>query len=330
MVDYQELRAKIESLVDPGYKKQIGKVDGLKKLTVGPTGIVDVVIALKYPNSKDEIDFKIELTKLVKLELGFPGIKITFEKNEFLEKDEKKITYIGIASGKGGVGKSTFTANLAYSLTRLGKKVGIIDADVYGATIADIYGIPFEKPTATANELMIPPSASGIEIISTAFFVEDNKPVMWRGPMIGKLLEHYFNGVKWADNTDYVLIDLPPGTGDAALDINRFAPDAKMIIITTPHINASNVALKAGLGAVQIGHELIGVVENMSYYHNTCNNKKEFIFGEGGGELVSHRLSVPLLGQIPINQPDEGFIYEADEEVGKIYDEIAEMIIHLI
>ena len=103
-----------------------------------------------------------------------------------------------------------------------------------------------------------------------------------------------------------------------------------MIIITTPHINASNVALKAGLGAVQIGHELIGVVENMSYYHNTCNNKKEFIFGEGGGELVSHRLSVPLLGQIPINQPDEGFIYEADEEVGKIYDEIAEMIIHLI
>ena len=112
MVDYQELRSKIEALVDPGYKKQISKVDGLKKLTVGPTGIVDVVIALKYPGSKDE----------------------------------KKITYLGIASGKGGVGKSTFTANLAYSLTRLGKKVGIIDADVYGATIADIYGIPFEKP----------------------------------------------------------------------------------------------------------------------------------------------------------------------------------------
>lgn len=330
MTDYQTLKLEIEKLVDPGYNKPIGEIDGLKKLTVGPTGVVEVEIGLKTLGTKDEIDVKINLTRLVKIDLGFPGIKISFVRNEFVPQGEKQITYIGIASGKGGVGKSTFTANLAYALTRLGKKVGIIDADVYGATIADIYGIPDAKPTGTSEDLMVPPSSYGVEIISTAFFVEEGKPVMWRGPMLGKLLNHYFYGVDWDKKTDYVLVDLPPGTGDTALDINKYAPQTKMIIITTPHINASHVALKAGLGAIQIGHELLGVVENMSYYFNECSQQKEYLFGEGGGEIVAHRLSVPLLGQIPLNQPDEGYLYEADEPVGKVYDELAKTVIELI
>lgn len=327
MTHYETLKQEIEKLIDPGYNKPLGEVKGVKKLTVGPTGVVDVEIGLKQLGTKDEIDFKIKLTKLVKVDLAFPGIKITFVRNDFVPKGEKQIQYIGIASGKGGVGKSTFTANLAYAMTRLGKQVGIIDADVYGATIADIYGISDAKPTGTSEDLMVPPRAFNVEIISTAFFVEAGKPVMWRGPMLGKLLNHYFYGVEWDLNTDYVLVDLPPGTGDTALDINKYAPQTKMIVITTPHINAAGVALKAGLGALQIGHDLIGVVENMSYYLNTCNNQKEYLFGEGGGEVVAERLGVQLLGQIPLNQPKQGYLYESDEYVGQVYDYLAKKII---
>lgn len=327
MTNYEVLKQDIEKLIDPGYKKTLGEVEGLKKLTVGPTGVVDLTIGLKQLGTKDEQNFKIELTKLVKITHKFPGIKIEFVRNEFVPKGEKKIVYIGIASGKGGVGKSTVTANLAYALTRLGKKVGIIDADVYGATIADIYGIADAKPTGTTEDMMVPPSSRNIEIISTSFFVEGGKPVMWRGPMLGKLLNHYFYGVDWDKNTDFVLVDLPPGTGDTALDINQYAPQTKMVIVTTPHLNASSVALKAGLGARKIGHELIGVIENMSYYYNKYSKEKEYLFGQGGGELVAKNLEIDLLGKIPLNQPKSGYLYESDEINGQEYDRLAKVLL---
>ena len=155
---------------------------------------------------------------------------------------------------------------------------------------------------------------------------------MWRGPMLGKMLSHYFGGgVKWADDTDYVLIDLPPGTGDVALDINKFAKHTKMLIVTTPHPNAAHVAVKAGLGAQQIGHEVIGVVENMSYFMNTCNNKREYIFGSGGGDSVSLTLGVKLLSQIPIGQPnDQAYVFQKNEPSGIIYDQLASQVIDLL
>ncbi len=327
MTNYEILKKDIENLIDPGFQKTLGEVEALKKLTIGPTGVVEVIIALKQLGTKDEQDFKIALTKLVKITHKFPGIKIEFVRNDFIPKGEKRIIYLGIASGKGGVGKSTVTANLAYALTRLGKKVGIIDADVYGATIADIYGIADAKPTGTTEDMMVPPSSRNIEIISTSFFVEGGKPVMWRGPMLGKLLNHYFYGVDWDKNTDFVLVDLPPGTGDTALDINQYAPQTKMIIITTPHTNASHVALKAGLGARKIGHELIGVIENMSYYYNKYSKEKEYLFGQGGGELVAESLGIDLLGKIPLNQPKEGYLYESDEPIGIIYDDLAKTVL---
>lgn len=329
MTNYNELKSRIEALIDPGFNLSLKETKGLIKLTVGPTGIVEVEIALKETQTESERDFKIALTKLVKLDLGFPGIKVNFIRSEFIPAGERRIIYIGIASGKGGVGKSTVTANLAYALSRLGKKVGIVDADVYGASIADIYEIPDAKPTGTSEDFMFPPKSKGVEIISTAFFVEKGAPVMWRGPMLGKLLNHFFTGVKWHEKTDYILIDLPPGTGDTALDVQKYAPQTKMLIVTTPHINASNVALKAGLGAKKIGHELIGVVENMSYYLNPVNNEKDYIFGQGGGKLVSEQLEIDLLQEIPINQPKEGFLYEEFEVNGKIYNELAEKVIKL-
>ncbi len=330
MTSYNELKEKIESLIDVGYNETLKETGGLKKLTVGPTGVVDVEIALKETGTKSELDFKINLTRLVKIDLAFPGIKVNFVRNAYVPKGERKIVYLGIASGKGGVGKSTVTANLAYALSRLGKKVGIVDADVYGASIADIYEIPDAKPTGTREDSMEPPKSRGIQIISTAFFVEKDQPVMWRGPMLGKLLDHFFTGVEWDEEIDFILIDLPPGTGDTALDVQKFAPQTKMVIVTTPHINASSVALKAGIGAEKIGHELVGVIENMSYYLNPVNNEKDYIFGQGGGKLVSEKLGVELLIEIPINQPKQGFLYEEDEPIGQKYNKLANKIIGLV
>jgi ATP-binding protein involved in chromosome partitioning len=324
---YDELRSRLEAIIDPSLGLPLGRVSGIKKLVIGPTGVVELEINLK-DRKKDEAAVKIQIVKMVKVELGFPGIKVEFFDSNFLNEGEKEIKYLAIASGKGGVGKSTVTANLAYALTRLGKKVGIIDADVYGPSIPHILKLAIKPLSSTKDEKMIPLSIDDIEAISTEYFMPPNKPVMWRGPMLGKLLTHFFNGVKWNEEIDIILIDLPPGTGDVAIDVKTYVPKSKVLVVTTPHINASYVAAKAGFGAIQIGHEVIGVVENMSYYLNPANQKREFIFGEGGGVSVAEKLGVSLFGQIPIGQPQSGdFIFQAKEEQGKIYQSIAEKVI---
>jgi ATP-binding protein involved in chromosome partitioning len=327
MITYDALREQIESIIDPSFGQTLGEVNGIKKLVVGPTGVVELEIYLK-DLKKDESKIKLEIIKLVKITLGFPGIKVDFFESDYLPEGQREIKYLAIASGKGGVGKSTVTANLAVALNQLGKKVGIIDADVYGPSIPHILGLEIKPLRSTPDEKMIPLSKHGIEAISTEYFMPPNKPVMWRGPMLGKLLTHFFNGVQWQDQIDIILIDLPPGTGDVALDVKTYVPKSKVLVVTTPHTNASFVAAKAGFGAKQIGHELIGVVENMSHYLNPCNQKREFIFGQGGGLDVSKKLEVPLLVQIPIGQPMDGsYIFSEKEEQGKIYHELAKKVI---
>ncbi len=327
MTSYDDLRKKIEEINDPGFKKPFGEVNGIKKLVVGPTGVAELEIYLK-DKAKYEQQVKIEIIKLVKIELGFPGIKIEFLESEFVPEGEKPMKYLAIASGKGGVGKSSVTANLAAALIRKGKKVGIIDADVYGPSIPNVLQLEVKPLSSTADEKMIPLNKNGIEVISTEFFMPPEKPLMWRGPMLGKMLVHFFNGVKWQDDIDLILIDLPPGTGDVALDVKSYVPKSKIMVVTTPHINASSIAVKAGIGAQNIGHEVIGVVENMSYYLNTCNQKREFIFGEGGGDAVAKKLGVPVFGQVPIGQPLDGsFIFGGKEEAGKVYNLIADEVI---
>lgn len=327
MLSYDELKKRIGQLKDPVLDKPLVEVRGIKKLVIGPTGVVEAEIFVK-DKLKNEQKLKIEIIKLVKVEAGFPGIKIDFFESEFVPEGEKPIKYLAIASGKGGVGKSTVTANLAQALVRQGKKVGIIDADVYGASIPYVLQLPTTPLTSTNDELMIPLQKNGIEVISTEFFMPGEKPLMWRGPMLGKMLVHFFNGTKWQDDIDIILIDLPPGTGDVALDVKTYVPKSKVLVVTTPHINAASVAVKAGIGAQNIGHEVIGVVENMSYYLNTCSNTREFIFGQGGGQTVAKKLGVPVIGQVPIGQPqDQSFIFQGNETIGKAYDEIAVEII---
>ncbi|MDL2292707.1 Mrp/NBP35 family ATP-binding protein, partial [Acholeplasma sp. OttesenSCG-928-E16] len=194
--------------------------------------------------------------------------------------------------------------------------------------IPQILNVPKQQVQTDDNEAMIPLVGEGIEVMSVYFFMGD-KPLLWRGPMLGKMLDHFFHGVKWADGTEVVIIDLPPGTGDVTIDVQRMLPQTKVLVVTTPHVNASVVAFKAGTGSIELGHEIIGVVENMSYYVNPVSKAREHIFGEGGGLIVASKLQTDLLAQIPIGQPKrEGqFTYENDEENGIIYDRLAKKVI---
>lgn len=323
---YDDLKKRLGEVIDPGFDQPLKDVRGIKKLVVGPTGVVECEIYLK-DKAKHEQKVRIEIIRLVKIEAGFPGIKIDFFESEYVPEGEKLVKYLAIASGKGGVGKSTVTANIAAALIRAGKKVGIIDADVYGASIPYVLELPSKPLSATKDELMIPLEKDGIEVISTEFFMPPERPLMWRGPMLGKMLIHFFNGVKWQDDIDIILIDLPPGTGDVALDVKQYVPRSKILVVTTPHSNASSVAVKAGFGAQQIGHEVIGVVENMSYFFNECNQKRVYIFGEGGGQTVAKKLGTDVLGQIPIGQPQSGHLFTGSEPIGKAFDEIAQKVI---
>ena len=241
-----------------------------------------------------------------------------------------KVEFISIASGKGGVGKSTVSVNLAIALARLGKKVGLIDADIYGFSVPDMMGI--EKTPVVRGDTIIPVERFGVKVISMGFFVEENMPVVWRGPMLGKVLDQFFRDVEWGD-LDYLLLDLPPGTGDVALDIHQMLPASKEIVVTTPHPTAAFVAARAGAMALQTDHEVLGVIENMSWFESKETGKKEYLFGQGGGPKLAEELQVPLLGQIPLGQPDWNeadfapSVYLEDHPTGKIYGDIAETIL---
>jgi ATP-binding protein involved in chromosome partitioning len=242
-------------------------------------------------------------------------------------------TFIAVASGKGGVGKSTVSVNLAVSLARLGKKVGIIDADIYGFSVPDMMGIT--KRPVVRGEKIIPVERKGVKVISMGFFVEDNSPVIWRGPMLGKMLNNFFNEVEWGD-LDYLVLDLPPGTGDVALDVHTMLPHCKEIIVTTPHPTAAFVAARAGAMALRTEHEVLGVIENMSYFESKVTGEKEYVFGKGGGEKLAEDLQTSLLGKIPLGQPDwndDDFapsVYDESHPTGKIYNEIAKRVIDAI
>ncbi|MFO3720119.1 chromosome partitioning protein ParA [Staphylococcus felis] len=241
------------------------------------------------------------------------------------------LEFIAIASGKGGVGKSTVAVNLAVSLAREGKRVGLIDADIYGFSVPDMMGID-EKP-GIEGKTVIPVERHGVKVISMAFFVEENAPVIWRGPMLGKMLTNFFTEVKWGD-LDYLVLDLPPGTGDVALDVHTMLPSSKEIIVTTPHPTAAFVAARAGAMAKHTDHSILGVIENMSYFESKETGNKEYVFGQGGGQKLAEELGVDLLGQLPLGQPTwepadfSPSVYQPEDQIGKIYQSMAQKIIN--
>jgi len=237
---------------------------------------------------------------------------------------------ISVISGKGGVGKSTVSANLAVSLARQGKTVGLIDFDIYGSSIPNMMNISYGPKSM--NNKIVPVESHGVKIMSMGFIVKNNDPVVWRGPMLGKVVEQFINDVIWGE-LDYAIIDMPPGTGDVAMDVNRLIPSSHQILVTTPHPTASHVAERAGKMASNNNHEVLGVVENMSYFQPPDSETKYYIFGKGGSEKLADTLGTEVIAKIPIIAPKEGdfepSIYREGSPLYQKYMELAQKVTEL-
>ncbi|MDQ2754523.1 MAG: Mrp/NBP35 family ATP-binding protein [Actinomycetota bacterium] len=215
--------------------------------------------------------------------------------NPFADRSSRT-RVLGISSGKGGVGKSSITVNLAISLAKAGHDVAVLDADVYGFSIPGMLGI--DADPAVRDEKMIPPVAYGVRCMSIGFFVDEDQPVMWRGPMLHKALEQFLVDVDW-ESPDFLLIDMPPGTGDVALSMAQYLPTSEVYVVTTPQAAARRVAQRTAYMAKKIHLPLRGVIENMSWFTGDDGTRYE-LFGKGGGEQLAAELGVPLLGQVPL------------------------------
>jgi len=346
MLTKEEVIELLNPVKDPFIHRTLEETDGIKQITIKEDKKhVSVKIAISKTNTAEQMQLQQELVGILKKN-GASTVGLRFEQlpDEVIQKyqpaaeAEKEKTlmggskqphFIAVSSGKGGVGKSTVTVNLAMSLMRLGKKVGVIDADIYGFSVPDMMGV--EQRPAVRGEKIIPVERFGVKVISMGFFVEDNSPIIWRGPMLGKMLSSFFKEVEWGD-LDYLLLDLPPGTGDIAMDVHELLPTCKEVIVTTPHPTAAFVAARAGQMALKTNHEILGVVENMAYYQSK-SGEKEYVFGRGGGDKLAEVLDTKVLGRLPLKQPYEEedefapSIYQQDHPLGKEYHLIASKIV---
>src|SRR5690625_4815340 len=347
MLTKEEIIELLNPVKDPFIHRTLEETDGIKEIKIKEDKKhVSVKVGISKTNTGEQMQLQQEIVGILKKN-GASTVGLRFEQlpDEIIQKyqpaaeaDKEKTLmggskqphFIAVSSGKGGVGKSTVTVNLAMSLMRLGKKVGIIDADIYGFSVTDMMGI--ENIPAVRGEKIIPVERFGIKVISMGFFVEDNSPIIWRGPMLGKMLNNFFNEVEWGD-LDYLLLDLPPGTGDIAMDVHELLPTCKEVIVTTPHPTAAFVAARAGQMALKTDHNILGVIENMAYFESKETGKKEYVFGSGGGDNLADVLKTKVLGRLALNQPylDEDVfapsIYQEDHPIGKEYHLIASKIV---
>ena len=359
MIDKEQVLKALRHLEDPTYRKSVVELNLIRDVLVKQSN-VSLTFVMTVDDEAKENRFREKVKEALEA-IGAENIHIRFRKIADHEKAEIEgkwpgrqaahtsspaeraqgpallsadsgITFIAIASGKGGVGKSSVTVNLAAALARKGKKVGIIDADIYGFSVPDMMGIE-ERPKLENNRIL-PVERFGVKVISTGFFVQDNAPVIWRGPMLSKMLRNFFSEVNWGE-LDYMLLDLPPGTGDVALDVHHMIPHSKEIIVTTPHATAAFVAARAGAMALQTKHEILALVENMSYYECESCGRKDYIFGRGGGAKLAEELHTELLAQIPLGAPDNHIsepdfspsVYKSDSPTGRLYNELADKVI---
>ncbi|MFJ3956334.1 Mrp/NBP35 family ATP-binding protein [Arthrobacter sp. NPDC090010] len=315
------LRA-LDTVIDPELRKPITELGMVDSVEVDRDGIVDLRVLLTIQGCplRDTItsdagnalgavagvrEVRVELAVMtpeqrqkLKEQLRGPGGErgIPFSRPGNLTK------VFAVTSGKGGVGKSSVTVNLACALAARGLRVGIVDADVHGFSVPGLMGIT-QSPTRV-DEMILPPVAHGVKVISIGMFVQGNTPVAWRGPMLHRALEQFLSEVYFGD-LDYLFLDLPPGTGDIAISVSQLLPDAQVLVVTTPQAAAADVAERSGTVSTQTGQRVAGVVENMSYFDAPGGERLE-VFGSGGGETLSRRLSetlgyaVPLLGRLPL------------------------------
>jgi ATP-binding protein involved in chromosome partitioning len=319
-MNVEDIKQKLKDVLDPSSNETLGQANAIKHVGIDDNDSVILIIEVADKSTEVTKQVQRDIAKIIKLDLGFKGVKIEFQKRKIRNKNAKTLL---IASGKGGVGKSTVTANLAYALMRMGKRVGIIDADIYGANMPKILGGVGHQLMADANNKVFPFEKDGIQMVSTEYLVEENRALMLRGPMLGKILKIFFEDTLWKEDIDYFLVDLPPGTGDIMMDIKNFSEDAKMLLVTTPQESAAHIAIKAGYAAKSLTQELLGVVENMSYYE--VNGEDHYIFGQGGGQKVADELLVELLEKLPI-VPTDNPIYKESDVAGMIYLNLARKI----
>jgi ATP-binding protein involved in chromosome partitioning len=311
--------AALSSVIDPELRRPITELDMVGEINESADS-VEVQIKLTIVGCPAAQSIERDVTKALTNEFKNVSVNMTTmtgEERDALKKKlrgDKPIRFnpfaqessltkvIFVGSGKGGVGKSTLTVNLATALAQLGHKVGLLDADIFGYSIPGLMGIS-QSPTKV-DELMLPPIAFDVKVISIGFFVADNKPVAWRGPMLHRAVEQFLTDVYWGD-LDYLLVDLPPGTGDVAISLGQLLPGAQSLVVTTPQAAAATIAERSGAIGLMTGQSVLGVIENMSYFESAGG--REYLFGQGGGEAVAKRLTelgqseVPLLGQIPIS-----------------------------
>ncbi len=355
MVNKEDVMEVLRQIEDPELRKPLTDLDMIKSVEIdGSRVMVNVLLTISGCPMKKKISEDItegvgKLDGVEKVEVNLGTMSDEQRKNlatKIYGKDHRQAApvsekptpiagdfakrIIGVASGKGGVGKSTITANLALAFNRLGKKVGILDADVYGFSIPRILGIS-GQPT-TIDDHIIPHRKENIQVMSIGFFIDENTPVIWRGPLLHKTVNQFINDVYW-DSLDYFLIDLPPGTGDVTISIAQALPKAEILVVTTPQPVASHTAGRVAGMAEQTNLAVLGVIENMSYYET--NDHRDYIFGKNGGHELAETLKVPFLGEIPIKTEireaaDAGDTKALSEnkEIAEYYDSIAKHIIN--
>ena len=298
--------AALSRVIDPELRKPVTELDMVRELVI-EGGAVSVTIALTVVGCPLRQSFQDQVSRELGAVEGVSSVSLGFDVMTPEERSaltsklrggrpaaqggiqlDPTTRVIAVASGKGGVGKSSLTVNLAAAFSALGHRVGILDADIYGHSVPHMLGIQ-QKPVLV-DKLMIPPVKHDLKLMSIGFFVDDNKPLMWRGPMLHRALEQFLQDVHWGE-LDLLVVDMPPGTGDVSISLGQMLPRAEALVVTTPQLLAQEVASRAAEMARTTGMQLLGVVENMS----------SEIFGSGGGERLAARLGVRLLGEVPLD-----------------------------
>jgi ATP-binding protein involved in chromosome partitioning len=301
----------LEQVIDPELKRPVTELDMVRDVLVEDDGSVSVTIALTVAGCPLRNSFEEQVARYVgevpgvtRVRLGFdvmtPDEKAALVSRLRGGRPEKSISLspstrvVVVTSGKGGVGKSTLTANLAYALSLLGEQVGVLDGDVYGHSIPHMLGV-HQKPIAV-DEMIVPPVRGDLKLMSIGFFLDENAPIMWRGPMLHRALEQFLSDVHWGE-VDTLVVDMPPGTGDVAMSLGQLLPRAEVLVVTTPQPAAQLVAVRSAQMAQKMGMRILGAVENMSYLVGTGQE----IFGSGGGQRLADEMGVPLLARIPLD-----------------------------